>query len=142
MAAGAVPAPAATGPLRRSERMIIGMGADFVRVDRIARFVERAGEYGLALVYTPYERTRLAGREFAAGRFAVKEALLKAAGLGFSRGVKRLAEIETVPTGSGAPEVRTSGSVRARLDEMGVKKVHVTITHEREHALAFVLLTG
>jgi len=122
--------------------MIIGMGADFVRVDRIARFVARAGEYGLDLVYTPYERTRVAGGEFAAGRFAVKEALLKAAGLGFSRGVKRLAEIETVPGGSGAPEVRTHGTVRRRLDELGVTRIHVTITHEREHALAFVLLTG
>lgn len=122
--------------------MIIGLGADFVRVDRIAAFVKQAGEYGIGLVYSDYERERVGGSEFAAGRFAVKEALLKAAGLGFGRGVRRMAEIETVSTGSGAPEVRTRGVVRERLDALGVKRVHVTITHEREHALAFVLLTG
>jgi holo-[acyl-carrier protein] synthase len=118
------------------------MGADFVRIDRMARYVATAGEYGLALVYSPRERERVHNREFAAGRLAVKEALLKAIGVGFGRGVRRLAEIETLNGPSGAPEVTVYGAVRERLEELGVRRIHATITHERDHALAVVLLTA
>lgn len=121
--------------------MIIGMGADFVRVDRIARFVSQTSDYGLRLVFSAWEQDHVSGGEFAAGRFAVKEALLKAANLGFTRGMARLAEIETVWNASGAPEVRTTGVVHHVLGAMGVRRIHVTITHDREHVLAVVLLT-
>lgn len=116
------------------------MGADFVEVDRIRRFAARAGDYGLGLVFSPYERARAGNAQFLAGRFAVKEALLKAAQIGFTHGMRRLSDIETLQSDAGAPAVRASGGVRKVLDGLGVTQILVTITHDRGHALAVVIL--
>lgn len=120
--------------------MIIGMGADFVEVERIRRFAASSTPYGLGLVFSEYERERIGNAQFLAGRFAVKEALLKAARIGFTRGLMRLSEIETLSGESGAPEVRTHGRIAEVLEGLGATQVLVTITHDRGHALAVVLL--
>jgi holo-[acyl-carrier protein] synthase len=124
--------------------VLYGLGVDLVDVARIGRLLGRLSPYGLSLVFAPAERRRAAAGDapYAAGRFAAKEALLKALGIGFSRGLRRLGEIETYDAAHGAPAVRTSGLVGAALAARGVARVHVSITHERGFAAAVVVLEG
>ena len=124
--------------------MLHGLGVDLVDVARIGRMLGRLTPYGLSLVFAPAERRRVAAGDasYAAGRFAAKEALLKALGIGFTRGLRRLGEIETYDAAHGAPALRASGLVGAVLAERGVARVHVSITHERGYAAAVVVLEG
>jgi len=123
--------------------MVLGLGADLVELARMERLVDRLTPYAARLVFAPAEVERLSrGAAYAAGRFAVKEALLKAAGVGFAHGLARLGEIETREGARGAPVVVTTGRVASLLEERGVRDIHVTISHERTHAVAVVILIG
>jgi holo-[acyl-carrier protein] synthase len=124
--------------------VVYGLGVDLVDVARIGRMLGRLSPYGLSLLFAPAERRRAAAGDapYAAGRFAAKEALLKALGIGLSRGARRLSEIETYEGAHGAPAVRASGVVGAELAARGVTRVHVSITHERGYAAAVVVLEG
>lgn len=120
--------------------MICGIGVDFVTVSRVERLLARFGTKFEGRVYTPDECRQAGGRgTYYAGRFAVKEALLKALGTGLSEGV-RWQEIETVNRDSGAPEVRCSGKVRSLLDAEKVSKIWASISHERDQVIALVVL--
>jgi holo-[acyl-carrier protein] synthase len=123
--------------------MLIGLGTDIVAVARMERFVSRLTPYGASLVFSPHEIARLGrGASFAAGRFAVKEAMLKALRLGFGGGMRRLSEVETREGEHGEPTVVTRGRLRDLLAERGVREVHVSISHEQSHAIAVVILTA
>jgi holo-[acyl-carrier protein] synthase len=124
--------------------MLFGLGVDLVDVARIGRLLGGLSPYGLSLVFAPAERCRAAAGDapYAAGRFAAKEALLKALGIGFTRGLRRLGEIETYDAARGAPAIRASGVVAAELAARGVTRVHVSLTHERGFAAAVVVLEG
>lgn len=123
--------------------MIIGIGIDVVEVARIARMVERYGRRFVDKVYTPHEvevccRRGDAGQEFAA-RWAAKEALMKAVGTGWRQGVL-FKDIENYNLPSGKPMIRLHGRVKALADRLGGRRVHVSISHERDYAVAFVVL--
>jgi holo-[acyl-carrier protein] synthase len=113
---------------------VLGVGIDVVDIARFAETLER----------TPAMRTRLfteAERERSlaslAARFAAKEALAKA--LGAPQGLAWLdAEIVNEPTGDPRFEIR--GSVRSRADELGVRSVHVSLSHDAGIASAVVVL--
>lgn len=77
--------------------------------------------------------------EYLAGRFAVKEAALKALGVGLGKDL-RLTEIETVSLSSGAPKMELRGKVSRFAKRMGVRGLRVSIAHERGFAVAFVML--
>jgi holo-[acyl-carrier protein] synthase len=127
---------------RRSNRPIVGLGADVVSVARIERMLGRLTPWGVRLIFARDEIRHLGrGAEFAAGRIAVKEAVLKAAGLGLGAGMRRFSEIQTSTDASGAPVVETFGVVAELLRREGVRRVLATISHERSHALAVVILT-
>ncbi|MCL4486006.1 MAG: holo-ACP synthase [Nitrospirae bacterium] len=122
--------------------MICGIGVDLVLVSRIHGAIDRFGERFASRIYTPDERRQSGGRApFLAGRFAVKEALLKALGTGMAEGV-RWKEIETLARDSGAPEVTCSGRVGELLGHRGIKRVWASLSHERDHAVAVVVLEG
>ena len=76
-----------------------------------------------------------------AGRFAVKEATMKALGTGWSRGV-RWVDIEVVREISGKPTLELKGEARKIADKLGVKHIAVTITHTASQALAMVVFEG
>ena len=78
---------------------------------------------------------------FVAGRFAAKEAAVKALGTGFAEGVS-MRDVEVLRLPSGRPELRFSGAAARRAEELGVKAVHVSLTHERDVAGAVVVLEG
>ena len=121
------------------------LGIDLTEIDRIAGVLERHGERFLARIFLPGEiRTRRHARSLAehvAGRFAAKEAAMKALGLGW-RGLA-FRDIEVGRDERGKPLVTFHGAARRRAEALRVRSAEVTITHGREIAAAVVaLLTG
>lgn len=118
--------------------MVKGIGVDIVDVRRIKGLFEKWGEKFLDKVFSKGEREALQrekGVERLAGRFAAKEAFLKALGKGMFQ--IPLKEIEIISGGKGEPRIVLSGNT-AKLCE-GLK-VHVSISHEGNYAIAFVVL--
>ena len=118
--------------------MIRGIGVDVIEVDRIRRATRRWGDGFLSRVFTPAER-RHAGvsrtsAERLAGRFAAKEAVMKALGLGWPRMVWR--EIEIAGDPRGRPIVRLTGRAALAAAELGVRAWFVSISHTRHVAVA------
>ena len=111
------------------------LGLDIIRVDRIREALERFGDRFAGRVLTPAESRYVQNRpETFAGRWAAKEAVSKVLGLGV-RGIGwRDIEIERLPTGQ--PAVVLHGRAVARATQLGIERVAVSITHEREYALA------
>jgi len=123
---------------------IIGLGVDMIEVPRIKQAVDRRSGF-LDRVYDRGE-VKLSGRgvvryEELAGRFAVKEALLKAIKTGWRRGAT-FKDIAVLNEPSGAPYVKLSGRTKEIADGLGVKKIHVSISHTKELAVAVVILEG
>jgi holo-[acyl-carrier protein] synthase len=114
---------------------IAEVGLDVIRVERIREAISRFGDRFARRVLTPAEAAYVRGRaETFAGRWAAKEAVSKVLGLGV-RGVGwRDIEIERLPTGQ--PAVRLHGRAARRAEQLGLARVAVSITHEREFALA------
>jgi len=122
--------------------LIIGMGVDIAEVNRIQVAIERHGETFLRRLYTTKEREYCEGfrnkYERYAGRFAAKEAAMKALGTGWRRGV-RWVDFEVVREKSGRPTIRLDGEARKIADELGVMRIALSITHTAEQALAQVI---
>jgi holo-[acyl-carrier protein] synthase len=114
---------------------IAEVGLDIIRVERIREAIRRFGDRFTLRVLTASEARYVRGRaETFAGRWAAKEAVSKVLGLGV-RGVGwRDIEIERLPTGQ--PAVRLHGRAARRAEQLGLARVAVSITHEREFALA------
>jgi holo-[acyl-carrier protein] synthase len=125
--------------------MIVGIGVDLVRIDRIRRAVERWQERFLDRVFTPeeiaYARRRRDPAEHLAARFAAKEATLKAFGTGLTMGV-RWREMEVRRARGRRPELALSGRTAALGAARGVRSLHVSLTHDGEYAMAQVLAEG
>ena len=111
------------------------LGVDIVRVERIAKVMQRHPARFPARVLTDAEQAYVQARpENFAGRWAAKEAVSKVLGLGI-RGIGwREIEIERLPTGQ--PTVRLHGSAAERATAIGIAAIAVSITHEREYAVA------
>ncbi len=122
--------------------MIVGLGVDIAEVKRIEAAIARHGRGFLERLFTPAEiaycqKHRNSAERFA-GRFAAKEAAMKALGTGWARGVRWL-DIEVVREPSGKPTLKLSGETRAIADRLGVKNIAITITHDGNTALAQVI---
>jgi holo-[acyl-carrier protein] synthase len=119
------------------------IGLDLVRVARIATAVERSPGF-TAGAYTPSELAECAAMrprrraEYLAGRFAVKEAVLKALAAGGAEPAA-LRDIETLSDVSGAPTLTLHGDVLGRARALGATRFAVSITHEGGTAAAVVL---
>jgi len=111
------------------------LGIDIIKVDRIRAALARFGARFSRRVLTEAEQRYVRDRpETMAGRWAAKEAVSKVLGLGV-RGIGWLdIEIERLPTGQ--PAVRLHGRAAARANQLGLARIAVSITHEREYALA------
>jgi holo-[acyl-carrier protein] synthase len=124
---------------------IIGIGTDIVEVLRIARMIEQHGETFLRRVYTDREIAYCSSRrrvnEHYAGRFAAKEAILKALGTGWNRGVDwRDIEIRNEPIGR--PQIAFAGVAREICEEQRIAEMLISISHCRSYATAYALATG
>lgn len=119
--------------------MISGIGTDIVEVRRIADamenqhfckrfFSDRENEYFAEKKYNP---------ETVAGNFAAKEAFSKALGTGISG--FNLKDVEVLRNENGMPYIEVSAELKARLNGSGVL---VSIAHEKEYAVAYVVIEG
>jgi holo-[acyl-carrier protein] synthase len=119
------------------------MGVDLAEVERIRAAIERHGETFLRRVFTAAERRyceRFRNKyERYAGRFAAKEAAMKALGTGWRRGV-RWVDFEVVREMGGRPGIKLDGEARKIAEGIGVKRIALSITHTEAMALAQVLM--
>lgn len=125
--------------------MIVGMGIDVAEVKRIAAVIESQRERFLRRVFTldevAYCEQFRNKYERYAGRFAAKEAAMKALGTGWSRGVRWL-DVEVVRQRGGRPTISLKGEAKKISDGLGVKNIAVSITHTVELAIAQVIFEG
>ena len=123
--------------------MILGTGVDLAEVPRIKASIERFGERFRDRIFTAAEIAyveRKANRfERYAGRFAAKEAGMKAIGTGWSHGV-RWQDFEVANLPSGKPTLRFHGVAAQIAQKMGVRHVALSLTHTAELGMAHVIL--
>ena len=119
--------------------MIRGLGTDIVEIVRVGEMLDRHGEQFLDRVFTPEEvaycQQRKAYLQHFAGRWAAKEAVMKAVGTGWSKGVGfRNIEVRSLPTGQ--PKLILHDEARETADRVGIGEVLITISHCRAYATA------
>lgn len=121
--------------------MLVGLGMDLTDIGRMERALQRHGTRFAAKILSPAEQEACPDLlpSFVAGRWAAKEAAVKALGCGFSLGIGPR-HIEILPTPAGKPELRFTGPALERARQLGVRHIHVSITHERTTAAAVVVL--
>ncbi|MGC1965244.1 MAG: holo-ACP synthase [Candidatus Acidiferrales bacterium] len=124
------------------EHLIVGLGLDIAEIDRFEAALTRHGASILERLYTPREVAYCESYrhkfERYAGRFAAKEAAMKALGTGWRLGV-RWRDIEVVREPSGKPTLHLVGAARQFAERLGVKNISLTITHSGNLALAEVI---
>lgn len=126
--------------------MIIGIGTDIVTIARIEQSIERFGDIFLQKILTPDERRQMPANnkkrqaEWVAGRFACKEACVKALGTGFSEGIAPN-HIEILRDEGKAPTMTLLAKAKEKADSLGVTHCFVSYAHEQKSsAIAFVTL--
>jgi holo-[acyl-carrier protein] synthase len=124
--------------------VIIGIGTDIIAISRIKKAIE-ANEHFVDKIYTPQEIAYCSSRahkaESYAARFAAKEAVMKALGTGWD-GIVNWVDIEVLPDEKGCPQVSLQGGAKQLSQNKGVKEVHVSLSHEKDYAVAYVVLEG
>jgi holo-[acyl-carrier protein] synthase len=123
--------------------LVIAHGVDLVQVARIERMLAEHGERFLDRVFTTGERayaatSRTRQAEHLAGRFAVKEAVLKALGTGWSGGIA-WTDIDVVRTAAGAPGIVLSGEAGEVAKRLGITRWLVSISHTELMAMGSVI---
>jgi holo-[acyl-carrier protein] synthase len=122
--------------------VVIGIGIDIVEVRRISRALQ-GGDEMANRVFTDNEleycRARKNQFQHFAGRFAAKEAALKALGTGWQEGI-RWKDVEVVVGELGKPLLNFHRRAQEILEASGAKHAHITITHAAEYAVAAVVL--
>jgi len=124
---------------------IIGLGLDATDIPRIAATLERYGDRFARRIFTDAEvaycmRRRDPSIHFA-GRFASKEAAMKALGTGHSQGVL-WRDVEVVRQPGGPPQLRLHGGAARRFEKIGGRSSQLTITHSDTLAFAQVIILG
>jgi holo-[acyl-carrier protein] synthase len=122
--------------------MIIGIGTDLVEVRRIQQSLDKFGERFVKKVLTAEELQQFAEAKFPgsflAKRFAAKEAVAKVLGTGMRAGV-HFTNIAVTHDAAGKPMVCLSAAAQTRAAQLGVDHWHLSITDERQFALAFAV---
>ena len=123
--------------------MIVAIGIDIIEIARIEEIFRRRGERFRRRVFTESEieycERRASKVASYAARFAAKEAVMKALGTGWAEGVG-WSDIEIIRAESGAPIIKLHGRALERMRELGAARVHASLTHSRDIAMAQVIL--
>lgn len=121
--------------------MIYGTGCDITEIARIEHALERFGDHFMQKILSPREREELHGRpaEYLAGRFAAKEAAVKALGTGFRAGIQ-MAHVEILNNELGAPVLTFLAQALDYAKAHGITRNFLSLSHERRYAVAFVVL--
>ncbi|MGE3820494.1 MAG: holo-ACP synthase [Isosphaeraceae bacterium] len=125
--------------------LILGIGTEIVECPRIGRMIEQHGEVFLRRVYTDREirfcQSRKHAIEHFAGRWAAKEAILKAIGTPWSREIT-LTDLEVRQVVGGEPRVHVRGSAKDVALRRGIGDLLVTVSHCRTYATAYAIAVG
>jgi holo-[acyl-carrier protein] synthase len=123
--------------------MIVGTGVDIAEVPRIRRAIERFGPRFVERIFTPAEIAYVEQKanrfERYAGRFAAKEAGMKAIGTGWKRGVT-WQDFEVANLPSGKPTLKLRGVAAEAATRLGVRNIALSITHTADVGMAYVIL--
>lgn len=123
--------------------MIIGLGVDMEEIARIGAAIKRHGQAFLERIFTPGEIAYCERYhdpvERYAGRFAAKEAAMKALGTGWSKGV-RWRDIEVAREPGSRPTIVLHGAAREHAERLGARHISLSISHTGNFALAQVIL--
>ena len=121
--------------------MIIGTGTDIVEIARLDKSLASVKTHCFTTAEIAYcDKYRDALSHYA-GRWAAKEAFAKALGCGFGASCAWL-DLEIVNNDSGKPEMRLSGKALQTFERSGGKTIHLSISHEKNYATAFVIIEG
>lgn len=122
--------------------MVLGLGTDLIEIERIKLSLERFGERFMRKVFSPgevaYCQQKKQSVESFAARFAAKEAAAKALGTGISRGIG-WQDIEVRRAPGERPALELHGRAAERAAAMGVRHLHLSLSHSREIAMAVVV---
>ncbi|MCB5286970.1 MAG: holo-ACP synthase [Candidatus Cloacimonetes bacterium] len=122
--------------------MILGLGTDIIAVPRIERVIKSNPRF-IEKVFSSKEQQYCSGKanpaQSYAARFAAKEAFMKALGTGWDEGIS-WAEIEVINDAKGKPSISLSGSTQALAQSRGPQKIHLSLSHEKDYAIATVIL--
>lgn len=128
--------------------VIVSVGIDLVEVERLRRALQDAkiGQRFRARVYTGKEIEYCEGKERGkyesyAGRFAAKEAVMKALGRGWGSKVSWL-DIEVLSSPGGKPELCLRNQTSIYAQELGIQSFSLSITHTKHLAMAYVVAQG
>lgn len=125
--------------------IIAGIGIDMVKIERIKKTVEKWGDSFLNRIFTKkeqdYSYSYVLPYPHLAGRFSAKEAFLKAIGTGWRKGI-RWTDIEVIRDEAGRPKINVYGGLNEIILKKGIKEVLVSISHERDYAIAQVVLVS
>ena len=123
--------------------MISGIGTDIVAIERFQRFVNEGNMPLLMRLFTENERAVCAARKTSAasyaGRFAAKEAFLKALGTGLRKGLSWL-DMEISNDDLGKPEMILSGKALEIFRQRKLTNVFLSLSHDGGNAIAMVVL--
>jgi holo-[acyl-carrier protein] synthase len=121
---------------------IVGIGTDIVECLRVGRMIEEHGELFLTRVYTEREvrycQSRKRATEHFAARWAAKEAILKALGTGWRRGLG-WTDMEVRIEASGRPQVLLCGVAKDIAQAQRVSDILISMSHCRAYATAYAL---
>jgi holo-[acyl-carrier protein] synthase len=121
---------------------IVGIGTDIIECLRVGRMIEQHGELFLTRVYTEREvldcQARRRATEHFAARWAAKEAILRALGAGWRRGMA-WTDVEVRHTSAGTPQVLLYGAVKEIAQGLRVSDVLISLAHCRAYATAYAL---
>lgn len=120
--------------------MKVACGIDIIEIDRVKKAIETNGEKFLEKIFTPNEidyceKRGAAKYQHYAGRFAAKEAVSKALGVGLAVGI-RWTDIEIIKDINGKPDVRLYGDAKRIADDLGVQSLNLSLSHCHHYAVA------
>ena len=123
--------------------MIIGIGTDIIEVKRVKKAAIRFGDRFIQRIFTEYEigysENKANSFQHFAVRFAAKEALVKAMGIGLRDGIL-WRQIEIRNDDLGKPQIFCSGICKKILNELHVKSIHVSLSHIEKYGIATIIL--
>jgi holo-[acyl-carrier protein] synthase len=124
---------------------IIGLGTDITEIGRIQEMIDRHGDHFLTRIYTDdeiaYCKAHKSSTERFASRWAAKEAIVKALGTGFIKGIS-WAEIEIQILKSGKPVVALTGSTQEFATSLGISEIQISMSHSKAYATATAIAVG
>jgi holo-[acyl-carrier protein] synthase len=128
--------------------MVVSVGVDMVEVERVRQALEnsRSGQRFRRRIFTEQEieyceKKRRGRYQSYAGRFAAKEAVMKALGRGWGAKVSWL-DIAVAPARSGRPEIVLQQKTARLAEQLGIRRWFLSITHTEQHAVAYVIAQG